>query len=171
LKQIERSGRFSFIPTSTQDSKKMTEETYDYDVTCRTCRKKFTVQLFESHEKNLFLVDKKYWFCDTCKKDYLQKQTAKLVEEHQAIGLPELDGTPKMVSWAVKIRGELLNKVDYLKKSLTFENNDEKALSDNAFGLFLKDWQSQTEAKWWIDNRRMNVRDISTRIEEIKESI
>jgi len=149
----------------------MAEETYNYDVTCKTCRTKFQVQLFESHEKNLFLVDKKYWFCEKCKKNYFKKQTAKLVEEHQAIGLPEIDGTQKMISWAVKIRGELLNKVDYFKKSLTFENDDEKILSDKAFDLFLKEWQDKTEAKWWIDNRKMNIRDISKRIEEIKEAI
>jgi len=29
----------------------------------------FKVQLFESHEKNMFLVDKKDWYCEKCKKN------------------------------------------------------------------------------------------------------
>ncbi|MBW1893909.1 MAG: hypothetical protein JRI91_09475 [Deltaproteobacteria bacterium] len=149
----------------------MTEDIYSYDVKCRTCRTKFKVQLFESHEKNLFLVDKKYWYCEKCKKEYFKKQTAELVEEHQAIGFADLEGSQKMVSWAVKIRGEMISKVDYLKKSLKFENDGAKALSDKAFEMFLREWQEKTDAKWWVDHRRMNVRDISKRVEEIKESV
>jgi len=149
----------------------MAEDIYSYDVKCRTCRTKFKVQLFESHEKNLFLVDKKYWYCEKCKKEYFKKQTAELVEEHQVIGFSELEGSQKMVSWAVKIRGEMISKVDYLKKSLKFENDGAKALSDKAFEMFLREWQEKTDAKWWVDHRRMNVRDISKRVEEIKESV
>jgi len=149
----------------------MTDDTYSYDVKCKTCRKKFTVQLFDSHEKNLFLVDNKYWFCDACKKEYSKKQTEKMTGEHQTLGFPGLDGTPKMVSWAVKIRGEMINKANYLKQSLTFGSDDEKVLSDGAFELLFKEWQGRTEAKWWIDNRKMNVRDISKRIEEIKDAV
>ncbi|MEZ4549469.1 MAG: hypothetical protein R2874_03055 [Desulfobacterales bacterium] len=48
----------------------MTVDTNTYQVTCRTCRKKFSVQLFDTHEKNLFVVDKKDWYCDGCKKEY-----------------------------------------------------------------------------------------------------
>ena len=149
----------------------MAEDIYSYDVKCRTCRTKFKVQLFESHDKNLFLVDKKYWYCEKCKKEYFKKQTATLVEEHQAVGFAELEGSQKMVSWAVKIRGEMISKVDYLRKSLKFENDDAKALSDKAFEMFLREWQEKTDAKWWVDHRRMNIRDISKRVEEIKESV
>ncbi len=149
----------------------MTEDIYTYAVKCRTCRTKFKVQLFESHEKNLFLVDKKDWYCEKCKKEYFGRQTAKLVKAHQAIGFSELEGTRKMVSWAEKIREELINKVDYLKKSLQFENEDERELSGKAFDLFFKEWQEKTEAKWWIDHRKMTVRDISKRVAAISESI
>ena len=149
----------------------MTEDIYTYEVKCRTCRTKFKVQLFESHEKNLFLVDKKEWYCEKCKKEYFGKQTAKLVKEHQSIGFPELEGTWKMVSWGEKIRGELINKADYLRKSLKFENDDQQELFEKAFDMFLKEWQEKTQAKWWIDHRKMTVRDISKRVEEISESI
>ncbi|MBW1822914.1 MAG: hypothetical protein JRI92_14495 [Deltaproteobacteria bacterium] len=76
-----------------------------------------------------------------------------------------------MVSWAEKIRAELISKVDYLRKSLKFENDDEKELSGKVFGIFFKEWQEKTEAKWWIDHRKLIVRNISKRVAEISESI
>ncbi len=149
----------------------MTEEIYNYDVKCRSCRTVFTVQLFDSHEKNLFMVDKKDWYCEKCKKAYFKKQTTTLSKAHQAIGFPELQGSQKQISWAEKIRAELINKVDYLKKSRQFENDDEKKMSDSAFEMFLKQWQEETAAKWWIDQRQMNVKNISDKIEEISQSM
>lgn len=147
----------------------MTDDIYTYEVTCRTCRLKFKVQLFESHAKNLFLVDKRDWYCQKCKNEYFSKQTGNLTKAHQAMGFPELKGTPKMVSWAVKIRAELINKVDYLKQSLKYENDLEKKQSEEAFNLFIKEWQAETTAKWWIDHRRMTVRDISKRVKELSD--
>ncbi len=149
----------------------MTEENYNYTVKCRTCRSKFQVQLFDSHEKALFLVDKKDWYCEKCKKEYLKNQAAKLTKTHQGMGFPELKGSQKMVSWAEKIRAELINKVKYLKESLRFENDSQKELSEKAFDGFFREWQEETDAKWWIDHRKMTVRDISKRVEEISESI
>jgi len=129
------------------------------------------VELFDSHEKNLFVVDKKEWYCDTCKKDFFDKQTIKHMETQKKIGFSELTGTQKMVSWAVKIRAELLNKVDFYKKSLTFNTDHEKELSEKSFELLLNEWQEKNTAKWWIDNKRMNIRDISTRIKELSETL
>ena len=131
----------------------------------------FKVQLFEGHEKNLFLVDKKDWYCEKCKREYFSGQSKKLAKVHQSIGFSELNGSWKMVSWAEKIRAELINKVDYLKKNLKFENDDEKGLYRKAFDMFFKEWQGKTEAKWWIDHRKMTVRNISKRLSEIAESI
>ena len=149
----------------------MTEEIYEYNVKCRTCRTNFKVQLFESHEKNLYVADKKDWYCETCKKEYFSKQTEKFIKVNQSIGFNALKGSVKMIAWAEKIRAELINKVDYLKKSLTFKTDDEKELFEKAFVKFLQQWQKETEAKWWIDNRKITVRDISKKIAEISESI
>jgi len=149
----------------------MTEENFTYQVRCRTCRTRFKVQLFESHQKNLFLVDKRDWYCEKCKKEYAASQTSKLAREHQAIGFSELTGTRKMITWAEKIRAELINKVNYLKDSLRIEDEAEKALSEKGFELLFKEWQAETTAKWWIDNRKMTVRDISRRVFELTESI
>ena len=147
----------------------MNQDLYTYDVKCRTCRTVFKVALFESHEKNLFIVDKKDWYCEKCKTKYFRKQTEILIKAHQDIGYPELKGTRKMVSWAEKIRAELINKVKYLRESLKFETEDEKKLSEKIFDIFLKKWQDETAAKWWIDHRKMTVRDISKKISEISE--
>lgn len=149
----------------------MDEDFASYNVRCRTCRTIFKVQLFESHEKNLFLVDKKDWYCPKCKKEYFDNQTKNLTKAHQAIGFPELSGTPKMISWAVKIRAELINKVDYLQKSLRHADDLEKERSDRAFDMFFKEWQEEKTAKWWIDHRKMTVRDISKRIQELAKDL
>lgn len=142
-----------------------------YEVKCRTCRTRFKVQLFDSHEKNLFVVDKKDWHCEKCKKEYFRKQTSELSKVHKEIGFQELKGSEKMISWAEKIRGELINKVNYLKESLTIKDDAEKVLSDKAFEKFFTHWHTETEAKWWIDNRKMTVRDISNQIATISEEI
>ena len=149
----------------------MTDEINTYEVSCRTCRTRFKVQLFDSHEKNLFVADKKDWYCDQCKKEYFRKQTHALSKAHKDIGFPELKGSEKMISWAEKIRSELINKVNYLKESLTFNNDTEKAQSDKVFEEFFTRWQNETEAKWWIDNRKMTVKDISGRITKISKEI
>ncbi len=149
----------------------MAEEIYDYEVRCSKCLSTFKVQLFDSHEKNLFVVDKKEWYCKKCKDDYFDNQTKTLFEKHKTLGFTELNGTQKTISWAEKIRGEMLNKLKYYKESLSFQNDDLKILSDKTIDLFLKEWQKESEAKWWIDHRRMNVRDISSRLKEIEEDI
>jgi hypothetical protein len=142
-----------------------------YEVKCKTCRVKFKVQLFDSHDRNLFVADKKDWYCDNCKKAYFSAQTLTLLNEQMTKGFHDLTGTEKMVSWGVKIRGELLNKVDYLKKSLRFRTDDEKQRSDNAFELLFSEWREMTDAKWWIDHRSMTVRDISKRAAELGDSL
>ena len=147
----------------------MTVDANTYQVICRTCRKNFSVQLFDSHEKNLFVVDKKDWYCDECKKAYFRKQTSDLSKAHQDIGFSELEGTEKMISWAETIRAELINKVNYLKQSLTFSDAAEKEISDKAFDEFFRRWQAETNAKWWIDNRKMTIRDISNQIAKISK--
>lgn len=149
----------------------MTDDMNTYEVSCRTCRTKFKVQLFDSHEKNLFVADKKDWYCDQCKKAYFKKQTSQLSKTHKDIGFSELEGTEKMISWAETIRAELINKVNYLKQNLTFATESDKNTSDRAFEEFFSRWQAEKNAKWWIDNRKMTVRDISKQIAEISEEI
>lgn len=148
----------------------MNADINSYDVKCATCRTSFKVQLFDSHDKNLFVADKKDWYCPKCKNEYFDNQTRNRTQAHLAIGFPELEGTPKMISWAEKIRAEMINKVDYLKKSLRHENDLEKEQSDAAFQMFFKEWQNETAAKWWIDHRKMTVRDISKRVKELSET-
>lgn len=149
----------------------MSEQNFDYKVRCKSCFNKFIVQMYDSHDKCLWLVDNKDWYCDSCKKEYLDKKTAMLSKTNASLGFPQLTGTQKRIAWAEKIRAELINKVNYLNSSLNHEDEDEKALSDKAFLLFFQEWQKETDAKWWIDNRTTNVRDISIRIKEITDTL
>lgn len=149
----------------------MTQDDNRYEVKCRSCRTTFTVTLYDSHEKNLFVVDKKDWYCDACKKAYFERQTMERTGSQQKKGLPPLSGTAKMVSWAVKIREEMLQKLDYLAKSLTFDSDVEKQISATAFERFVDEWRQVTDAKWWIDRRTMNVRDMSQKIADLSAAI
>jgi hypothetical protein len=121
----------------------MTASIYDYEVRCKTCYKKFTMQLFEDHDKNLWLVGNKDWYCKTCTAEYLDKQTSKLTKAHASMGFPPLKGTPKRISWAEKIRAELLNKVNFLKERLTFDDPKAKKASDRAFNLLYKNGRAK----------------------------
>jgi len=147
----------------------MTKDHFTYAVRCKTCRTRFKVQLFDSHERNLFLVDKKDWYCDACKKEYARQQTAKLSQAHQSIGLPPLTGTPKMLTWAEKIRAELINKANYLKENTTYADANAKSIADKAYERFFAEWQTQTTAKWWIDHRKMTVKDMAERIAALSD--
>ena len=117
------------------------------------------------------MVDKKDWYCEKCKKEYFKKKTDQLSAASQSIGFPPLTGSEKMISWAEKIRADLINKVNYLKTSLKFESEADKAISDQAFENLFKEWQTETASKWWIDNRKMTVRDISLKISDISDAI
>jgi hypothetical protein len=149
----------------------MSEQTCDYKVRCKSCFNQFIVQIHDNLEKCLWLVDNKDWYCDACKKKYFEQKTAMLSEAHARLGFPQLTGTPKTITWAEKIRAELINKVNYLNSSLNHEDEDAKALSDKAFQLFFQEWQNKINAKWWINNRTTNVRDISVRIKEITDTL
>jgi len=149
----------------------MSEQNCDYTVRCKSCFSKFVVQIYENHEKCLWLVDHKDWYCGSCKKEYLDKKAETLSKANMKLGFPQLAGTPKRIAWAEKIRAELINKANYLKSSLAHETQEAKAISDNAFLLFFQEWQKETDAKWWIDNRTTNVRDISIRIKEIEQTL
>jgi len=141
-----------------------------YNVKCKSCFKIFSVEMFDDEQKNLFLVDKRDWYCDECKQTYFRKQTGDLTETHKSIGFPELEGSEKQISWAEKIRGEMIKKVGYLQESLKFESDDERELSRKVFESFNESWKSQTSAEWWIDKRKMTVRDISREIDDIMKS-
>jgi hypothetical protein len=58
-----------------------------------------------------------------------------------------------------------------LKKSLVFKDDKEKEISDLAFNMFLQEWKEETEAKWWIDNRKITVMNISERIKKLADSL
>lgn len=70
--------------------------------------------------------------------------------EADANGLPELEGTPKQVAWALDIRAEWSAKV---LKMLAMEpkTNEERLLQQAAAEVL-----NNTSAKFWIENRERN---------------
>lgn len=64
----------------------------------------------------------------------------------------------------------MLNKVNFLRERLVFDDEKEKEISERGFNLLLQEWQGHTDAKWWVDNRKMTVRDISDSVEKITRS-
>ena len=108
----------------------MSEQSCDYKVRCKSCFNKFTVQMYDSPEKCLWLIDNKDWYCDSCRKEYLDKKTAALSKANASLGFPPLTGTPKRIAWAEKIRAELINKANYLNQGLNHDDEAEKALSE-----------------------------------------
>jgi hypothetical protein len=105
-------------------------------------------------------VDKKDWYCEKCKKDYFDRQSREMARDQEEKGFPPLTGTTKMVSWGLKIRMDLLKKVDYYRQTMSFADSAEEQRADRAFSLLMDRWCQETRAKWWIDHRRMTVKDI-----------
>ena len=88
----------------------------------------------------------------------------------EAMGLPELTGTPKQVIWAVDIRDKFLDKID---KNLNYYAGDDdrsrracrtiQALADSCC--------RHDSARWWIDNRERCVEDTGDTIEEVLDGL
>lgn len=106
-------------------------------------------------EKNITL-------CPECRyNDYVAGAT-KLAREASAIGLPELEGSDKQVTWAEYIRAELLESAgQFLKENwdktrelddATIKEQNEKVL--HALGQILVQIRLEPRAAWWIGHRR-----------------
>lgn len=90
--------------------------------------------------------------CPACEHAEIEKRRAEEAtaakEKADEFGLPELEGTPKQVSWALTIRDNILNReLDTLK--IKQRRNGEAAEKQ-----FI-DWLcQQNQARFWIDHRR-----------------
>ena len=92
--------------------------------------------------------------CPACEHAEIEKRRAEEAtvakEKAEEFGLPELEGTPKQVSWALTIRDKILNReLDTLK--IKQRRKDEDAEKQRQF----IDWLcQQNQARFWIDHRR-----------------
>lgn len=99
--------------------------------------------------------------CPECKYDDYVAGAAKLAREASAIGLPELEGSDKQVTWAEYIRAELLESAGQFLKDgwdktsmlddATKEHNEEVL---HELGQILVQIRLEPRAAWWINHRR-----------------
>jgi len=80
--------------------------------------------------------------CPDCLKAAQAKKMAALSD---AFEVAALKGSPKQITWAEKIRADLLKKIE--RDLITFATD---ATSHPSIRAWLG---SQADAKWWIDNR------------------
>ena len=89
--------------------------------------------------------------CEHAETEKRRAEEAKAAEEKaEEFGLPELEGTPKQVSWALTIRDNIIKReLDTLKRKQ--RRNSEAAEKQRHF----IDWLcQQNQASFWIDHRR-----------------
>ena len=112
------------------------------------------------HEENVNLTGKQNsqsyadWLAaGVCKECYHAQKAAEVENYAKAEGLSELTGTERQIEWAKKIRYELYKDI---KRFLSYcEENEYKTL----FEQWIK---SQSEARFWIDNRFNEPDDVIT---------
>ena len=114
-----------------------------------------TVQLFgKTADRERKVKWLKTQICPACEHAEIEKRRAEEAtvakEKAEEFGLPELEGTPKQVSWALTIRDNIIKReLDTLKTKQ--RRNDEAAEKQKQF----IDWLcQQNQASFWIDHRR-----------------
>lgn len=132
-----------------------------YEVECTECGKKFDVQLYGKMKYREWKVEHYAWLCDDCKAKKREEEARKAAEKSKEMELPELTGTEKQVSWALKIRLDAIKAMEKqieAQKALERLNPEgkperEEYLMRLGFDDILK---NETKASWWIDNRHMS---------------
>ena len=110
-----------------------------------TCGHTVDVQLYGAYKDR----ERRIAYLETCECDECRKAKANAAaaEAKAARGLADLTGSEKQVAWANTIRENAYKCLDTLAQ---FANNDQaKAMMDG----WRAKMDTQTEAKWWIDNR------------------
>lgn len=127
-----------------------------YQVTM-ACGHTVEIQLYgkESDRDKKIAWLEKHGLCTECQKAAKAAEhaeaTAKAAEKAMAENLPELTGTEKQINWALTIRAEKLAEIDSLKA---------KGLKDIEAQAIKNVLASNTEAKFWIDNRDLDAKSI-----------
>jgi len=108
-------------------------------------------------EKNRqYIANKKFsGLCPECWKKQQEEKAAQI-----NVGLPELTGTEKQVSWALHIRAKMIETVNNIKTNPTFIQYFAHRGVENIETRWQEILETQTTAKWWIDHRDSDIRAI-----------
>ena len=99
--------------------------------------------------------------CPACEHAETERRRAKEAKAAEAkaeeFGLPELEGTPKQVSWALTIRDTIIQREIKELKRKEKRDNAEEAQQQRQF----VDWLcQQNQARFWIDHRNHYSHDL-----------
>ena len=100
-------------------------------VICDECGKVFEVSDYEANQARII----NFYICKNCTS---KVEVDDPLEGYQ--GFPKLQGSKKQIEWAIDIRQKMLNKFGKRK--------------NNNFPITWNDFQTQSEASWWIENRK-----------------
>lgn len=119
--------------------------------------------------------------CPECHQQEKQKQQQQLLDElaNTTPELPALVGSDKQIAWADTIRAEVIIRskkwVDDKEKGIegrTFSTAEQNQINQmrKYFAETIADLESQTSAKWWIENRTYQlIHDVKNRWEKDQE--
>lgn len=133
--------------------------------TCKTCGETFTVSTFKTNRREADSWEKwaadHYDECDACRTKRIEAEraaeSAKAAAEAKDLGLPELNGTPKQVAWAERIRADFLREwgeweVEAMERFKAGRKAGRNITRDAFFET--KDYiLGKTGASWWIDHK------------------
>ena len=109
------------------------------------CGHTVTIQLFGKYaDRERRIASLENQECDECIR---ARENAAVAEAKERRGLADLTGTDKQVAWANAIREYAYRCFDSLAQ---FANND---LTKAMMASWKEKMDTQTAAKWWIDNR------------------
>lgn len=112
------------------------------------------------------IADAKWWI------DNRDELATALLERHRLAGVAfaALEGSEKQVAWAEDIRSKVYAAVEAVAKETVAANEavasaEDLATAKENIERALETLRSETSAKWWIDNRRMEFRPMGLLVE------
>ena len=97
--------------------------------------------------------------CADCWHDRVERENRLAADTNRALGMPDLRGSPKQVSWAESIRDQtfkdaldLLANLESQARAHGYSDDDIRTIAAKHRGS-LDVVMSQASASWWIDRR------------------
>ncbi|MDD5486725.1 MAG: hypothetical protein PHW65_04145 [Dehalococcoidales bacterium] len=125
----------------------------------RACGHTETVVLFgKTRDREWRLAREAEKLCYECwqkqLKEEREKENQEAAEAAKEMNLPELTGTEKQIAWAETIRQKMLADID----EFIFRNVNKEQRNAPKLREAIEHIKSKTEARWWIDNRKVEYR-------------
>lgn len=129
---------------------------------CKTCGKYFKKVTVKNNRKEADAWEK--WMVDhadqfeECPDCYRERKEQETIDHAEAHGYAELQGSPKQVSWAIKIRKQIIDEIT--KNVLSRGSESDKEQLEKFVGWLATNY---AEARYWIDHRADSFREFMGR--------